>query len=184
MNWTTLNPINIEDFFGAETKTKAEALNVRIAALLAGRAALDSDGQAFRDSAAELGGKALKRKQDLKVRELDLLTEEIEIREGLAAFDSMRSADAAAASNEAYTAIEKTQADLRKKLVKIGYVDAPPELQVAGKITPGMILSHPNVLAARQRHEFLVGQSRATDGRVENQKALEQVRQAVALACR
>lgn len=184
MEWTPIHPVNIEDFFGGETKAKAEAINTRIVALLAGRATLDSDRQAFSENASELGGKALKQKATLEARELDLFKEEIEIREEMLAFDRMRSTDASSAASEAYSVFEKAQADIRKKLVKIGYADVDPYTPAVGKITPDMVNKHPDVLGAKRRSEALMTAANNHDGRNANKAALERVREAVAMACR
>lgn len=181
MEWTGLTPIDIADYFGKETKATAKALNERITHLLATRAALDKDSQALEAEAATLGGKAIKRRQDIKARELDALAEEISTREELAAFQRQRAADLTSAAERAGAALGKAETDVRKKLVSIGYIEAPPTTSIVGKITPGMVLTHPDVVAARRRHMYLVNLYREEIS-PQNKQALERVRNAIAAA--
>jgi hypothetical protein len=182
--WTNIQPVALEDWFTDDTRAKAAAFNKEIVELLEGRTALDQDRQAFRNAAAELGGKALKRRQDLRARELDLLSAEVTIRERLDAFDRRRVDDRSAARDKAFNALEKAKAATRTALVKLGYHNVDPTAQDPSKITPGMILAHPSVVAASRQHETLYNQSLDTNVfRQDNEAALARVREALATAC-
>jgi len=86
------------------------------------------------------------------------------------------------AAGEAFAELEKSQATVRKKLVRAGYIDCLPTEMIPGKLTPGMIQGHPLVIAARQRHDELRGRSVDISGRQENRRHIADLERSLSSA--
>lgn len=62
-----------------------------------------------------------------------------------------------AAIDAAWKEVEQIEADVRKRLVSIGYVDIPVTHGIRGAIIPDFLNRHPEVLEARDRYQSLRG---------------------------
>jgi hypothetical protein len=159
MQWSHLYPIAIEEFFSPKLMKDARKLNTRIEQILSTRSALDeSFAKAVTAEAADVTVKALRESGEAHFTIFELLRDELALRKDLAEFDEHRHAERSKASDDAYTAVEATEAGIRAGLVALGYVDAPPTEYVVGRITPGMIHDHPSVRAARDKLDALSSQ--------------------------
>ncbi len=101
-----------------------------------------------------------------------LLRDELQARRSLDTYIAEFQAWTREAATAAFQGFEKSQATIRRKLVRLGYIDALPTEVVPGKLLPGMLAGHPLVIAARQRHEELRGRSVDFSARQENRRGI------------
>ena len=103
-----------------------------------------------------------------------LIVEAKDIRAEIAEIFSDYEPDLAAARNAALAAHEEAQADVRRKLIEIGYIEGALADSVYPSITPGMIQNHPRVFELRRQTDALQSAS-VHDGRKVNEAALEKL---------
>lgn len=81
----------------------------------------------------------------------ELLKIELSFRQGLATFYGLEDEDRRAEHQKAWEAFEQIQANVRERLEGIGYKSLGVYERGPGKIEPGWIMVHPEVIAARDR---------------------------------
>ncbi|WP_166827351.1 hypothetical protein [Thalassoroseus pseudoceratinae] len=104
----------------------------------------------------------------------DILKEELELRIDLQAYYEAEQKEGSTARSAAFARAEELQADVRQRLVGIGFIDAAATANVPGKITQAMIVGHPEVLAARL--EASTSNDRADQVR-ENATAMKRIKE-------
>lgn len=80
-----------------------------------------------------------------------------------------------AAVDAAWEAVQQTEADVRKRLVSIGYVDLPVHHGVRGTIVPDFVNRHPEMLEARDRYQSLKGHASSNDWVRDNITAMRRL---------
>jgi hypothetical protein len=137
------------------------------------QASLEADTQAVRSmNAADMSGGQLDVLRGLPSRRLDLMRRELAIRNRLEAeFYPARQSDRMEASSRADAKYEQAMADVRQKLLSIGYVDGPISDGVFNSITPDMMGRHPAVFAARnERNAALAIQTSHEDAQLNTRE--------------
>ena len=163
MRWEPLVEVLVDEFFDAPLKAKVDVVNRRVRQLLQNREGLERRiADARNQSVEEVDFNSLPL-DSYRTDRAVILQEESRVRAQIAALEAEVSASIREASDEAWNAIEKTQRDVRKQLVKIGYIDAEATSAVVGKITQGMVLAHPRVRAAKEKHDSLSGRVSVRD---------------------
>jgi hypothetical protein len=151
-----LIPLHVDPECPEALRNRAANLIELCEQLQADKAELDADRAAFRamDPAA-LDLDVMATKSGFQQRAFRLLSDEVTILEGLATLVDDYAAALGELVDEASARHDRAKADVRKRLEAAGYApeDAPPE--TIGRLTQGMILAHPLVVAARNRHAEL-----------------------------
>ena len=181
MQFSKLTPAAIDESASDELRSRAENLAKRIAAHCERRAELVARAEQLQAQPAaefevdEIG--------DVSRREVALLREELRLREELADVLRDHRAEMADLRDLAFDVHRKAEEGVRKKLAKIGYVDAEPTDPSPSKIQQGWIGAHPEVMAALGRYRELADKSRSYEaeqanvaGVEEATKRLEQIR--------
>ena len=150
---------------------------VRIATLHEQRAAFNRQVDEVRDAdAAEIDVDTITSHRMLMPEErFRLLRDELALRRELAGYLQRRAAGLRKAHTAAAEAKPKAEADVRKALIRIGYIDAAPTQNVLGKIQPGYIIHHPKVIAAAQACNALHHAVNNHDLANANKAAIEEV---------
>jgi len=160
MNWTPLAPIDVEPHFPRSLTAALGKINAEIAQIVGLRefhdqrvAELDQLDPAGGDDDIFLG-------DDVRTGLFGLLAQEVRLRRRLPALYEEIHKSHLAAADSANSAYAAKQADVRARLESIGYVSADRFEQTAGKIEPGWIEAHPEVVAARDRLKELQAAAR------------------------
>ena len=152
--------IGIETFWPEKLRSEAEELNDRIQKALDTRARIEADEQRLRAlKPAEMTAKEVSGLKGIPMREFVALQVEVAIFTAMEPFAAKAYAVLKEERDIAYADLEAKKADVRKRLVSIGYVDAEPTLGIQGTIMPGWIFVHPDVRAAKRRFEQLDGRT-------------------------
>jgi hypothetical protein len=180
-DFSPLPTIAEESYFSDDLTALMKALNARIQTLLQGRAKLEAErAEILASDPVAIDAKTLEKRSRSRFTEYDLLREEVLVRRELQTFDDARRKECRTAAGQAYTAHTVAQSEIRAALVCLGYVEAEPEALVIGKITPGMVNSHPAVVEARNKYESLSAHADATAFRQGNAEALHRTEQRLA----
>ncbi len=150
MNWTPLQNVPADDFLSLESQKTAAALNKEIDTLLERRTALDAT-VAENDSADaknfDFVGATFA--QEVRVGIVEALQQELRIRERIIAFFGTRKTDASGAYTRAGAIHQELLADVRKRLVSIGFLEPEAGIPTIGAFTPDMLNRHPEVRNAK-----------------------------------
>lgn len=177
MEWSRLLDVAPRAGCCKAIRDQAVALNERIAKLRDYRAKLDAEKRPD----AELGTDELLETAPQQNTCNDentymLLQTELKLRTDLAVFYQEYHVELKRLREKAFQAHEKAQADVRARLTEIGYHDVSVTVVDPCKITPGMIMSHPDVLDAKNNHAELANMSSSHDHANLNAEAIGEVR--------
>jgi hypothetical protein len=151
MTWEPLGKLKAEDWLSAALRKEAIALDKRVEILVSNRLAWET-------TAANVSGSNdpdqwLRGGETLVVR-AQLLTEEITLRQALDEWREKRHGELRARTDGLYTAMGEEELRIRRSLLDIGYRPAPPyDLIAPGLALAGVVRSHPEVRAARERYD-------------------------------
>lgn len=147
--WNTLDPVNEEACLSPEGEAVRGQINERIARLAAARAKYDADAAALRSSRpGHMTTKQARDLEEMPTRNFALLRDELDIRilideQWAPAYDAAQLAN----RQRLFEALEKAKAEVRQRLIGIGYA----EDRIAGteviSILPDTLLRHPTVYA-------------------------------------
>lgn len=190
ISWTPLSCPEVDRETSAKLRKRASALAERVEALLAARASFDADVEQIEStdvSESDPTGIA----DVMRGRQTDLLREELVLRRELGDLDVAHRRELAALTPAARQKHVDERERIRGALVSIGFIDAPATSRVLGKLTPGMVLGHIDVLRAKQRADSLSAGAASYEFSRQNAEAmrrvvetLESVRsRAVSVAC-
>ena len=165
-----------DEGFAAEAEKLRKELNAAIAKLNERRANLSRPGARF---AQENRGRRVSglMMESLALRDelASLLECEIEIRECLESkWFPRRHGERSRMRDQAEEARAATEAEVRRRLIEIGYTDAP--VGSIGAPTPDMITRHPAVLKARGEANAAFDRLHQQPDRKENQQTLARTR--------
>jgi len=130
-------------------------INARIAAVLSARSKLDSDRERLSStSPTTLDAQNMKIAQTLPARSLEILRDEIRVRQSIDSdWRQVRHEARAAQSHLSFEKHAQAQKDVTAKLVSIGYINGViPDINVLS-IIPDMIARHPDVFRAKQARD-------------------------------
>jgi hypothetical protein len=163
-----------------ETRKLLGQITRDIDSLAKDQASLEADTQAVRSmNAADMSGGQLDVLRGLPSRRLDLMRRELAIRNRLEAeFYPVRQSDRMEASSRADAKYEQAMADVRQKLLSIGYVDGRMPDGVFDSITPDMMGRHPAVFAARNKRDAALAARHTRDDEQFNAREIQQLLQA------
>lgn len=176
IKWTRLTPISLEDWCSPQLQEKASGFNKRINELLAGRkTANEMQSDLHNTDLADVDfTSCLTCSMPVEVV-TESLQSELKLRRELIGFWDSHSDELRAEVEKARQDLVAAERKVRDGLVTLGYVDAEPTSQVIGKITPGFILTHPEVHGDRERYRALASALRANGRASENAAAVEQL---------
>jgi hypothetical protein len=169
MSWTRLPNVPRDDSLPAAISKPADKLDQSFTAISERRAEFDQQQKDVREQPVEkidIFGIADRLRQ---VRH-ELLRDELQARRALDDYICEFRKWSQEAATAAFEELEKSQKAIRKKLIRVGFIDCLPTELVAGKIQPGMVQQHPSVIAGRQRHEQLRSRSLDIFARQENRR--------------
>ena len=169
MSWTRLPNVPRDDQMPAEISKTADKLDQSFAAITERRQEFDQQQKDVRDQPVESVDVFAVADRLRQVRH-GLLRDELQARRALDDFICEFRKWLQEAAGEAFAELEKSQATVRRRLKKIGYIDVPATELAPGKLDSRMIQGHPLVIAARQRHEELRSRSVDISGRQENRR--------------
>lgn len=145
--------IVISDDPGLSPQTRELLVRIRsdIGGLDKHQQELEADVQQIRSTpAADLTGKQLDLARDIPVQRLNLMRRELSIRNRVATeFFPARRHDRTAAAENAAARYGQLKAEVRQKLIGIGYIDGLMPGGNFESITPDILHRHPAVFAAR-----------------------------------
>jgi len=163
----------------AELSKTADKLDQAFTAISERRQEFDDQQVAVREQPVESIDVLAVRDRLRQVRH-GLLRDELQCRRDLDDYVAEFQAWSREAATEAFAAFEKSQTTIRRKPVRLGYIDALPTEVVPGKLLPGMIQGHPLVIAARQRHEELRTRSLDISARQKNRRHIADLERSLA----
>ncbi len=169
MNWTPINRVPTDDFLALESQKTGATLNQEIDQLLERRQTLDAK-VAENDSAdtKDFDFIGATFAQEVRTGIVEALQQELRIRERISAFFDARKADALAASTMAHKIHEELLADVRKRLVSIGFLEPVPGEPTIGAYTQEMFLRHPEVRRAKLEKDRISSVSNENEGAQKN----------------
>lgn len=142
--------MSIESKLPAALQKKRAALFQELTKIGEAAGALAGDREAFRQlPATKLTPSTRANAQGFADREISLLQSEIRVINSLGELHSEYLGALSALHTAAYAALDKSMADVRKRLVSIGYHDVLPDDPDPSKIQPGWIFAHPDVRDAK-----------------------------------
>jgi len=173
MLWTHLATIDIPDFWPPKLRKAAGSLNLAIGKVIERRQGYDDRLRASEatDPAETDPFEAIDPNRRLIL--FEILQEELRVRRDVARLDDECRAALSAARDKAIEQLASIEAEVRKRLLSIGYVEPILGKPIVGAIWPGMIRIHPEVYAARQRQEALARAINTRDA--ANARAIEQI---------
>jgi hypothetical protein len=169
MSWTRLPVTPRDDQMPAEISKTADKLDQTFTTITERREEFDQQQRDVREQPVESVDVFAVADRLRQVRH-GLLRDELQARRSLDTYIAEFQAWTREAATAAFQGFEKSQATIRRKLLRIGFIDALPTEVVPGKLTPGMVSQHPAVHSARQRHEQLRSRSLDMSTRQENQR--------------
>lgn len=179
VRWTRLTAIEVEPWFSKKLKTAAEAFNTRIESVLRSREQTDRMLGAIEstDAAAIDFANLVSYPTHVEGVTKDL-QDELLLRRDMVSFFDDHHAELVQQREKLDAAHLEIEKRVRHQLVEIGYVDAPLSALIVGKITPGFLMSHPDVHAAKGlAASFATRCSSGEPAKLENRKAIDQVGQ-------
>ena len=169
MSWTRVPNIPRDDQMPPALSKQADKLDQAFTAITERRQEFDQQQRDVREQPVESVDVFAVADRLRQVRH-GLLRDELQARRSLDTYIAEFQAWTREAAAEAFEELEKSQKAVRKKLLRIGFIDALPTEVVPGKLTPGMVSQHPAVHSARQRHEQLRSRSLDIFARQENRR--------------
>jgi hypothetical protein len=156
MQWQALIAIPLDECFEDGLKAKIEKVNSRIGQALENRQLHDLRLYEARNELPEdLDFDSLIACDIHRASRMHNLQDEVRLRRDIAALEGEVTASLAAASDVAWKESERADRDVRKMLVKAGYVNTEAWTETEGSITPNMVFRHPMPTAYRRRAESL-----------------------------
>ncbi|MFV0446645.1 MAG: hypothetical protein ACK5Q5_23995 [Planctomycetaceae bacterium] len=151
MNWTPLYELAERDFHSPATVKRCKALNTRIAEVMKTRQVIDGYSEKLRAvPIGEADGNAVFQADCPAQNRFDLLQREFALRHDLHQFYEVEAVDRKAAREASLTNLRDVEAEIKRKLIEVGYLDPDVHGMGSGCIIPGFITRHPEVIAARQ----------------------------------
>ena len=168
MIWTPLQTLHAEDWHSPETVKLRDELNEQIELLLKRRSLMDNHAeQALATPVEDVEGASVFQADCPQHNLFEALQTELKLRQDLDPFYAAEQADRRTAFDAACAARAETEADVKRRLVSIGYLDPDEHGYGRGRFQPGFVFRHPDVLAAKAHVEELRGQS---ESRGENMR--------------
>lgn len=149
MNWRSVSFIECDEETPKKLKLELKALGQCAELLNTERAEIDHLNAEL--DSATLTPDIIAKLGDVRNRKIVAWQTEVELRKSYTEWLDKYHPALRVLADAAHPLIAAVETDLRAKLVAIGYVDCEPTLQQPGKITQGMILTHPSHIAARRR---------------------------------
>ena len=173
MNWTRLHTLHEQDWHSPETAKLREELNGRIERLLQTRASIDGHAdKVLSEPVAETDAADVFQSDIPQHTRFAALQAELKLRKDADEFYAAEEADRRSAHRAAGEAHRAMEADVKRRLVKIGYLDPDEHGHGPGRFQPGFVFRHPEVIAAKAHAEALRLQS---ENRAENERQWQRV---------
>lgn len=154
--WTRIIPPHKHGWHSKKTAEKRRSLEKQLESIEKNRCSIDGDREKVElTPLEELLPEVLFDSSVPRATLFECLKQELAFRRGLAEFHELQRKDQRREYDRACKAFEDIQADVRSRLESIGFRSLDRFEQGPGKIEPGMILTHPEVVAARERKENL-----------------------------
>ncbi|MCA9124461.1 MAG: hypothetical protein H6822_33955 [Planctomycetaceae bacterium] len=150
MDWQSLTTIEERPEFGKALLREIQSLNEQIESLLQTRADIDAQrAQSQNTDPAEYDFSESK-SPSLRVRTAECLKHELKLRDRLSKVFQLRRETLWKARDKAIKRLEDSKTTVRGKLLEMGYTESGPSA-----VKPLFILSHPEVIAARNDERAL-----------------------------
>lgn len=175
-NWNPIRAISPAEWLDGPAEQQRTELNARIEQLQEARELLAHRIELARNQDPLAFDPATVVFDDFRRERLELEQAEYQVRDDLANFlNGPWTACLSAAVDAASTAVREAEAEVRRRLVQVGFVDSPPTSGAPGRIMPIFVLSHPLVIDAKARYTSL--HNLATSGAAirENRDAMAQL---------
>lgn len=178
MRWTNLPEMAVEDYFAPKLKKRIEALNAEFARIASNRAALDKiAAEARTANPLEVDFDTLAMLPAHRVTMLQILQAELKARIECDELTRVVYQERQSESTRAHEALQQKEAEVRKALVSIGYLDVGIYSPEIGKILPGDVARHPAVHRARQWLKSVTDKQHDTSGAQLNRDEMRRLQE-------
>lgn len=156
MAWTRLIPPPARDWHPEETGAVREELAADVAGILASREKFDAEYERIAAQPLdEVNGRDVFNLDIPQHSRFEILQWELRVRKRMAEFYPREDEERNVAYTAAFEVHEKKSADIRKKLLRIGFLELVPGVLARGTFPPGLIVNHPEVRDAKDRTDAL-----------------------------
>jgi len=174
MNWLSIGKIHVHPFYSKELRTRFGKLNDAVDGILQRRAAIEQRSAEARSADPESFDFAAG--SQLKLDAVQLLQDELRTRREWADAWAHAQQELRKQSDRLFTKLEEAKADIRRKLLEMGYLPESDE-PTPGKLNQGMILGHPVCIALRNEQQSIGDQARDEAGLQANAAGIDRVGQ-------